>query len=236
MPSPVRARRFAAPRGLPLPNRTLRVLREGGYLKRPALALSCVLNSFSRGRRFAPVRSYALGNACYADCQGSGSQPGGSEVRPEWARHLVGLEQPRMCLVRRSVGHRLVSLPAYCFSSRSSPTRIAARSAIERTGMLPSDVSNGASASSRAIVCSSRRALTWFLVTAGRLRFRGLGGTVGIGHVLWNGEFAAQGSAGVFSAKGSRLSTTVRDSVSRQNFYRNRRLNGNASPLPKATS
>jgi hypothetical protein len=30
MPSPVRARRFAAPRGLPLPNRTLRVLREGG--------------------------------------------------------------------------------------------------------------------------------------------------------------------------------------------------------------
>jgi len=39
MPSPVRARRFAAPRGLPLPNRTLRVLREGVNLVPPALSL-----------------------------------------------------------------------------------------------------------------------------------------------------------------------------------------------------
>ena len=208
MPSPVRARRFAAPRGLPLPNRTLRVLREGGCLKRPALALPCVLNGFSRGRRFAPVRSGALGSACYADCQGSGSQPGGSEVRPECARHLVGLEQPRMCLVRRSVGHRLGSLPACCRSSTSSPVRITARSTIERRDVVPSDVSNGASASSLAIVGSSRRALTWFIDTAGRLGFRGVGGTFGIGRGLWNGEIAAQGAAGIVSAKGSRLFTT----------------------------
>jgi hypothetical protein len=91
MPTPVRARRFAAPRGLPLPNRTLRVLREGCNLKRLSLAIPCFLIGISRGRRFAPLRSCALGRACYANCQGSGSAPGGTEVAPRAGATSCGL-------------------------------------------------------------------------------------------------------------------------------------------------